>query len=196
MKASMKSSLFLGTLILVISATLGIVNSLVRPLITQRQIDQQNATYLDVLDLSSSTGFVLKPVASLSPELTDQGVLKILTLTNEISDELVGTAYELTTSGWGGTITFLLGMRDDIYTGLKIIEQHETRGIGDVLLDGLETLIEGVSVTDIDVVQSVISAYILQETLSVTFANVTRSAMVRVIEVAQTDYVARRGMNP
>ena len=196
MKASMKSSLFLGTLILVISATLGIVNSLVRPLITQRQIDQQNAAYLDVLDLSSSTGFVLKPVASLSPELTDQGVLKILTLTNEISDELVGTAYELTTSGWGGTITFLLGMRDDIYTGLKIIEQHETRGIGDVLLDGLETLIEGVSVTDIDFVQSVISAYILQETLSVTFANVTRSAMVRVIEVAQTDYVARRGMNP
>jgi len=196
MKASMKSSLFLGTLILVISATLGIVNSLVRPLITQRQIDQQNATYLDVLDLSSSTGFVLKPVASLSPELTDQGVLKILTLTNEISDELVGTAYELTTSGWGGTITFLLGMRDDIYTGLKIIEQHETRGIGDVLLDGLETFIEGVSVTDIDFVQSVISAYILQETLSVTFANVTRSAMVRVIEVAQTDYVARRGMNP
>lgn len=196
MKASMKSSLFLGTLILVISATLGIVNSLVRPLITQRQIDQQNAAYLDVLDLSSSTGFVLKPVASLSPELTDQGVLKILTLTNEISDELVGTAYELTTSGWGGTITFLLGMRDDIYTGLKIIEQHETRGIGDVLLDGLETFIEGVSVTDIDFVQSVISAYILQETLSVTFANVTRSAMVRVIEVAQTDYVARRGMNP
>lgn len=196
MKASMKSSLFLGTLILVISATLGIVNSLVRPLITQRQIDQQNAAYLDVLDLSSSTGFVLEPVASLSPELTDQGVLKILTLTNEIGDELVGTAYELTTSGWGGTITFLLGMRDDIYTGLKIIEQHETRGIGDVLLDGLETLIEGVSVTDIDFVQSVISAYILQETLSVTFANVTRSAMVRVIEVAQTDYVARRGMNP
>ncbi len=195
MNASLKSNLFLGVLILVISSTLGVVNSLVRPLITQRQIDQQNAAYLDVLNLSSSTGFVLEPVASLSPDLTNQGVVKLLTLTDETSDELVGAAYEITTSGWGGTITFLLGMRDDIYTGLTIVEQHETRGIGDVLLDGLETLVEGVSVTDIDVVQAAISAYILQETLSVTFANVTRSAMVNAIDVARTDYLARRSSN-
>ena len=120
---------------------------------------------------------------------------KILTLEDENSQELVGSAYELTTSGWGGTITFLLGMRDDRYRGLTILEQQETRGIGDVLLDGLETLIQDISIMDLDAVQSAIDAYILQETLSVTFANVTRNAMVNVIDVARTDYLARRSSN-
>jgi Na+-translocating ferredoxin:NAD+ oxidoreductase RnfG subunit len=194
MNASLKSSLFLGTLTLTVVLVLSAVSFFVSPIIEQRQIDQQNQAYLDVLGLESSQGYTLTSVDPIPTDLLDNGVDQLILLQDETLATLTGAVYTVTGSGWGGDIQFMVGMIDTMYTGLSIISQAETRGIGDVILDAFETELIGQSIDDISIVASAIQAYMVQQNVSATFASVTRNGVIDAIDVARLDYLNRRSV--
>ena len=191
MNASLKSSLFLGTLALSVVLVLSGVSFVVSPIIEQRQIDQQNKAYLDVLGLESSEGYSLTPLNPIPNDLIDKGVEELILLTND-SNTLLGSVYTLTGSGWGGDLRFMIGMMETEYSGISILSQSETRGIGDVMLEAFENEIIGQSIQDISIISSAIQAYLLQENLSATFASVTRNGVINAIDIARLDYLSRR----
>jgi Na+-translocating ferredoxin:NAD+ oxidoreductase RnfG subunit len=170
------------------------VSFFVSPIIEQRQIDQQNQAYLDVLGLESSQGYTLTSVDPIPTDLLDNGVDQLILLQDETLATLTGAVYTVTGSGWGGDIQFMVGMIDTMYTGLSIISQAETRGIGDVILDAFETELIGQSIDDISIVASAIQAYMVQQNVSATFASVTRNGVIDAIDVARLDYLNRRSV--
>jgi Na+-translocating ferredoxin:NAD+ oxidoreductase RnfG subunit len=194
MNTTFKNALFLGLLATLSVGSLTGIHALTQPLISQRQEDERNQAYLDLLQLDSTAGFSLQKTSELPPSLSSQGVTELVLLQDETTMNVVGAVYSIDASGgWGGTISFQIGMKASMYSGFNIVRQSETRGIGDVLLNAITDVVIGLDVGDIDIVNGAINAYLLQRNLGATFAYVTRDAVVDRIEIVAQDYRERLG---
>ena len=193
MNVTFKNALFIGLLATISVGSLAGMHAVTQPLISQRQDDERNEAYLDLLQLESTAGFTLQILPELPVNLSTQGVSELVLLHDENSDELLGAVYALEASGWGGTIAFQIGMKANVYSGFALISQSETRGIGDVLLQAMTEVVLGLDVGDIDIVNGAINAYLIQQNLGSTFSNVTRNAVVNRLEIAAQDYSERLG---
>jgi len=194
MNASFKNALFLGLLATLSVGSLTAIHAFTQPLILQRQEDERNQAYLDLLQLDSTAGYVLDVMTDVPTTLTTQGVSELVLLKDEETMDVLGAVYSIdATGGWGGTISFQVGMNASVYSGFAIIRQSETRGIGDVLLQAMTDVVLGLDVGDIDVVNSAINAYLNQVNLGSTFAYVTRNAVVDRLDIAARDYRERIG---
>ena len=191
MNATMKNALFLGLLATISVGSLTGIHAVTQPLISQRQEDERNQAYLDLLQLESTAGYTLQMLTDLPMNLSTQGVTELVLLQDETTDELLGAVYSLEASGWGGTITFQVGMKANVYSGFAVLSQSETRGIGDVLLDAMTEVVLGLDVGDLELVNSAINAYLLQNNLGSTFSYVTRNAVVDRLEIVAQDYSER-----
>lgn len=187
----MKNALFLGLLATISVGSLTGMHAVTQPLISQRQEDERNQAYLDLLQLESTAGYTLQILTELPMNLSTQGVTELVLLQDETTDELLGAVYSLEASGWGGTITFQVGMKANVYSGFAVLSQSETRGIGDVLLDAMTEVVLGLDVGDLELVNSAINAYLLQNNLGSTFSYVTRNAVVDRLEIVAQDYSER-----
>ena len=102
-----------------------------------------------------------------------------------------GIIYDVSTSGWEAGLNFQVGFKDGNYAGFNDVSNGETPNIGRVLIQNLNPLLSGLSAGDVSVVNDAINAYLTSNTLSLTFANVTRSAIVNALDLTAQDYLQR-----
>lgn len=114
-----------GLVLLVIAAisagVLGLVNNFTKTVIAANNEKSQNAAKREVLaDAAKFVEEEAKEIAGLQfvPGYNDQG-------------EIVGYVTTVASPGYGGDITFILGIkRDGQIAGLRIVNQSETPGLG------------------------------------------------------------------
>lgn len=184
-------TVFLGGVCLMATAALASVNALTAPIIAQREEDARQAGYLALLQLSSTSGFDIDQSEGITPSLSAVGVTKMTIFYEENTTTVFGVIYDVSTSGWEAGLNFQVGFKDGNYAGFNDVSNGETPNIGRVLIQQLNPLLSGLSASDVSVVNDAINAYLTSNTLSLTFANVTRSAIVNALDLTAQDYVQR-----
>lgn len=182
---------FLGSVCLIATAALASVNALTAPIIAQREEDTRQAGYLALLDLSSGAGYDMDQTAWVVTNLSAVGVTKITIFYEANSENVFGIIYDISTSGWEAGLNFQVGFKDGLYSGFNNVSNGETPNIGRVLIDDLNGIVVGIEAGNIALVNDAVNAYLTSKTLSLTFAVVTRNAIVDALERVALDYVGR-----
>lgn len=108
------------------SAALAVVNNITAPIIKEQQASAANAAYLDVL-----------PDADSFEEITDFATTGVETAMKAANG--AGWAFKASAKGFGGEVPVIVGFdKDGAITGLKFLENAESPGYGQKLVDGSE----------------------------------------------------------
>ncbi|MCX5775667.1 MAG: hypothetical protein NTV44_04830 [Firmicutes bacterium] len=183
MNKMIKLPLFLSIVCLVATGLLATANAITAPIISQNAIDKQNAGYLTMLNLSSSTGKTLTP-ETLSESLTTKGLTGKMVVTNNSDSSVYGIVYDGTVTGFKGDIVFQIGFVGGLYSGFNCIASEETPSIGQAkVLNQLNDYLVGLSASDDFAAQS---AFVTM-TAGATY---TKTNLVIAIQTAATDYLA------
>lgn len=182
MKKSIKLPLFLGSVALICSAALAIVNEITEPVVEQNEIKAANEGYLALFGLDSFEGYKIATPEPTS-ELSAKGVKKVFEL-HESNDSLFGVAYDFNVRGYGGELIFQIAFKDSKYLGLNVVSSSETPSFGGEYLEALGTYLKGKDA-------SLDRAKIETDTVAIKAGTtVTRTPVLDGIEVAAAHYVA------
>lgn len=127
-----KKSLFMPIIVLVsiclvISSALALTNSVTEPIIVAAEQAAAEAARAEVLP--GGTGFTKMDVTGLPASVTEVYA----------PADNSGYVMMLTTKGFGGKISMILGMdTEGVITGVKVLKHAETQGIGTKVMDAPE----------------------------------------------------------
>ena len=182
MKKSIKLPLFLGSVALICTAALAVINEVTKDKISRNYQDKADRGFLTVLGLTNSEGFVLESY-EVAEHLSKAGVNEIKTL-KQVSDEsLAGVAYDMTVKGgFAGDIQFQVGFKGEVYSGFNVVKSSETPGYGEDYLKVLTNYFVNLPITTTP-------AEIFAATIELKAgATVTRGPVLKGIEVLVNDY--------
>jgi Na+-translocating ferredoxin:NAD+ oxidoreductase RnfG subunit len=185
---------FLGGVCLIATAALASVNALTAPIIAQREEDTRQAGYLALLDLTSGAGYDIDQSAMITTNLSGVGVTKITIFYEADTDDIFGIIYDVSTTGWQPNLNFQVGFKNGLYSGFNNVSNGETPNIGGVLIQDLNDILVGIQAGNIAFVNDAVSAYLTSNSLSLTFAFVTRNVIVSALERTALDYVGRTAL--
>ncbi len=140
MKKSIKLPVFLGAVALISTAALAIVNGFTEPVIEQNIRAKANEGYLTMFGLDNFDNYELSNL-EISDELSNAGVTNILQLKE--GDSIFGAAYDITSNGYGGELSFQVAFSGSKYAGFNIVSSKETPGFGSDILDEFTTYLKG-----------------------------------------------------
>lgn len=137
MKESMRNALVLVIITLVAGFILGGVYELTKDTIAARQEEDKKAAYVSVFNdadnFTAYDGFNADEVRSYldSNGYASETINEVLVARDTAGNKL-GYAFNVTTSeGYGGDITFTVGIKNDgTVNGVSILEINETAGLG------------------------------------------------------------------
>lgn len=183
MNKMIKLPLFLSIVCLVATGLLATANAITAPIISQNALDKQNAGYLSMLNLTSSSGKTLT-AETPSATLTEKGLSGKMVVTNDSDESVYGIVYDGTVSGFNGDIVFQIGFVNSLYSGFNCISNVETPSIGQAkVLDQLNDFLVGKSASD----NFAVDAAFITMTAGATY---TKANLVIAIQTAATDYLA------
>lgn len=191
MNKSLHLTLFLGGICLASTLALATVNAITAPIISQREEDMRNAGYLALLDLSSTTGYSIETATDLTTALTDVGTEKVTLFIDDDTSDIFGIIYDVSTTGWEPNLNFQVAFKSGQYAGFNNVSNGETPSIGRKLLESLDDILTGLNANDIALVDDAITASLIADNASPTFAGTTRNAVVDSLTAIAADYLER-----
>lgn len=173
--------LFLGVTCLVSAGLIAGVNSFTEPVINQRIIDQKNAGYYKVLDVTTAD----EPVDKYEDSLASKNI----TGKKEFSSgaTLIGYVYDVTVKGYGGDILYQVGFKDGKFSGFNVITHGETSTYGGIVLAENGRLIDE-RIKGQDVESDLLVLLNGSDNLTVG-KSVTRTALINSLTNCVNDYL-------